>query len=127
MKEDRYVRSLANYLCSPVCAVFIYVECELLSGFQGKGREGKGREGEGEGGEENGERRRMGRGGGEVVIYVILFSFGVNIFLILLRNSCGILFFNRFLRILRRKSKLLPIFSYNEITISCIYANSEMI
>ena len=60
MKEDRYVRSLANYLCSPVCAVFIYVECELLSGFQGKGREGKGREGEGEGGEENGERRRGG-------------------------------------------------------------------
>ena len=30
--------------------------------------EGKGREGEGENGEENGERRRMGRGGGEVVI-----------------------------------------------------------
>ena len=50
MKEDRYVRRLANYLCSPVCTVFISVECELLSDFQGKGREGKGREGKGRGG-----------------------------------------------------------------------------
>ena len=28
-KEDRYVRNLANYLCSPVHTVFISVECQL--------------------------------------------------------------------------------------------------
>ena len=69
----------------------------------------------------------MGRGGGAGVMYVILFSFGDNVFLILLRNSCGIVFFNRFLRMLRRKSKLLPILSYEEIRNFCVYANSEMI
>ena len=47
-----------------------------LAGFQGKGKGGEGRGSLGK----VRVGRRMGRGGGEVVIYVILFSFGVNIF-----------------------------------------------
>ena len=94
---------------------------DCLAGFQGKGRGGRGSLGRVRAG------RRMGRGGGAVVMYVILFSFGGYIFLILLRNSCGIVFFNRFLEMLRRKSKLLPIFSYEEIRNFCVYANSEII